>query len=420
MTSQVIQIPYKPRPWQRQVHRSLKKFNCIVVHRRAGKTEMAVNELIKRALLTPKGSFAYIAPTYAQAKDIAWERLKFYSQYIPGLEKSEGELWIRFPNGSKIRIYGAHKPDSLRGKAFDGVVLDETQDIQKMIWEEVLLPTFFGRENWFVIFLGTPKGRNFFYDTFHNEKDPAVADKWFRTLQTVEDTGFIDTEDYRTIAAEQSYEKNRQEWFCDFHSAVSGTYYHRYIQEAKADNRICAVAYDPRYPVDTHWDIGTNDATAIWFTQDIAGTPHFIDYIEGSDTSLEKWIQIVNSKPYAYRTHYGPHDIKTRDYGTGLQRIETARRLGFHFEVTPKLEVNDGIEAARVLIMRSRFDATNCDKGIIALEAYQSVVNKQTGLVSDTPLHDWTSHAADAFRYAAVNILRRPREIQLNRFVGGV
>lgn len=399
----VVTIPYEPRHWQYEAHNNLKQFNVIVVHRRAGKTEFAINELIKRALMNGNCNYAYIAPTYKQVKKIAWARLKHYSGFVHGTTVSESEMSVTFPNKSKISLWGAHNPDAIRGEGFDGVVLDETQDLPEILWDEILLPTLFGRKNWFIIVLGTPKGRNLFFNLY--EKGLKSPKKWYTTLLTVKDTMFELTEDYKTISAQQSEEKNRQEWHCDFMSAANGSYYHKYIVQARAEGRISdKVEWEPEFPVYTAWDIGIRDLTCIWFWQKIGGKFYFIDYMQDNDKSLKDWIQIVNALPYEYERHYAPHDMAHREFTSGSTRQAFAQEQGLNFTITPRRSIEDGIEASRVLLPESYFNETNCAPGIVALENYKAKTDRRSGRVYDEPEHDEYSHGADAFRYSAINV----------------
>ena len=126
-------------------------------------------DLIHAALTCERdnGRFAYLAPTYAQAKDTAWEYLKRFTADIPGAEQRESDLMVRFTNGARVRLYGAENYDRLRGTFADGVVLDEYGDIDPRAWPEVIRPSLADRNGW-AVFIGTPKGRNDFY-SIHKE-----------------------------------------------------------------------------------------------------------------------------------------------------------------------------------------------------------------------------------------------------------
>src|SRR4051812_27503527 len=121
-----IDLGFRARGWQAEVFRNLTRFSVLVVHRRGGKTVLAIMRLIDAALRCSKkdGRFAYLAPELKQAKDIAWSYLKQYSALVPGVQINESELFVLFPNGARIRLYGADNPDAMRGRYFDGIVID--------------------------------------------------------------------------------------------------------------------------------------------------------------------------------------------------------------------------------------------------------------------------------------------------------
>ena len=110
---------------------------------------------------------------------------------------------------------------------------------------------------------------------------------------------------------------------------------------------------------------------------------------------------------YVYGDHIAPHDIQVRDFSTGKSRIEVARELGIRFRMVPQLRIDDGIEAARSILPRCYFDENKCDRLIEALRQYRKDYDEKNKTFRDRPLHDWTSHPADAFRYLALGIRDR-------------
>ena len=134
---QTIKIPYKPRAWALELHDSKKRWSVIVAHRRSGKTTACLNHLQRDALQTPNSRFAYISPTYKQSKNVAWDLIKHYAQNIPNTSFNEAELRVDYPNGSRITLYGADNPDSLRGVGIWGVVFDEYSQQPSNIFSEI-------------------------------------------------------------------------------------------------------------------------------------------------------------------------------------------------------------------------------------------------------------------------------------------
>jgi len=160
---------------------------------------------------------------------------------------------------------------------------------------------------------------------------------------------------------------------------------------------------EPGIPIDTYWDIGVDDATSIWFIQ----TTHFghtlIDYFEDSDQGLEYYADVLRAKSYNYGAHYAPHDIRVRDWSTGISRWDTARKLGLIFSVVPRVgKKQDSIEAARNIFKKCRFNTDKCWLGLEALSEYQKEWNEETKVFKDKPKKGWWCHGSDAFQQFAM------------------
>lgn len=218
---QVIDLGFRPRPWQAECFRSFKRFSVVVVHRRGGKTVMAIMRLIDAALRCPhnNGRYAYVAPMLKQAKGIAWDYLQSYARQVPGTIINQGELWVEFPNGVKVRLYGADNPDGLRGLYFDGVVIDEVAQIRPELWGEVLLPTLADRKGW-ALFIGTPKGVNLFSQLYYKAVDDP---EWFAKLFNYTQTQALPVEEVQQLERESTPAQFRQEMLCDFTASSDNT-----------------------------------------------------------------------------------------------------------------------------------------------------------------------------------------------------
>jgi phage terminase large subunit len=401
-TNKTIAIPYSPRPLQREVHNSLKRFNVLVCHRRFGKSVLSINQLIKTAVSKPMSRCAFVAPTYRQGKSIAWEYLKQYTQplmYLGG-NKNETELKIELFNGSAIQIFGADHPDSLRGMGFHGVVLDEYALMAPRVWTEIIRPAISDHLGW-VMFIGTPMGHNQFWEVYdfslRGHKD------WFGQLYRASETNVIPHEELKQAQEIMTDEQYQQEFECSFTAAVSGAYYGKLISKAEKENRIGNVPVDEHVGVETWWDLGIGDSTAIWFAQRIGEEIHLIDYYENSGESLAHYADVLEEKEYAYERHIAPHDIMARELGTGKSRFEVSQDLGIDFEVAPKLEVDHGIESVRNALPYCWFDREKCKLGLDALRQYRKQWDEKNQVFKNKPLHDWCSHAADSFRYGCVH-----------------
>jgi hypothetical protein len=394
----VIEL-YRPRPLQAELHRSLQRFNVLVAHRRFGKTVFCVNELIARAAANPleRPRYAYVAPLFTQAKDVAWDYLKRFTAAIPGVEVSETELRVDLPGGARIRLYGADNPDRLRGLYLDGVVLDEYAQIQPRLWAEVIRPALTDREGW-ATFIGTPMGRNQLYEIYEQAKaDPA----WYAALFRASESGVIPAAELDAARRTMSEEQYAQEFECSFDAAVMGAYYGRLLAVAEREGRIATVPWEPAVPVHTAWDLGIGDSTAIWFCQRVARETRLIDYYESSGVGLDHYARALAERPYVYGEHLLPHDAAVRELGSGKSRVETLTSLGIRPRVLPAMRIEDGINAVRNLLPQCWFDAGRCARGLEALRQYRRDWDERARAFRPRPLHDWTSHGADAFRYLA-------------------
>ena len=412
-----IVIPYQPRNWQQRLHESTKRWNVLVIHRRGGKTVASLNHLQRDALRTPNARYAYIAPTYKQAKNIAWDLIKKYARVIPGVEFNEAELTVKYPNGSKLTLYGADNPDSLRGIALWGVVFDEYSQQPSNIFSEIIRPALSDHEG-YAIWIGTPKGKNQLYDLYEKGK---LTKNWLSMLLTAIDTGIIpqaELDDARKVMTDDEF---NQEYMCSFDAAIRGAYYSKELELARSQNRITKVPYDQMLKVHTWWDLGVGDSTTIGFFQVYGMQWRMIDYYEASGEGLPHYINLLQSKGYSYGNHFAPHDIRVRELGSGKSRLEIAAELGLEFQVAPNVAIDDGINAVRMRFNTLWIDEDNCKRFIEAISQYRKEWNDKMGEYKPRPLHDWTSHAADMLRYWAVTNfepdtdLKQLREIQATR-----
>jgi len=394
-----IVIPYKPREHQKAVHKNLKRFNVLVCHRRFGKTVLCINELLKKAMQNtlPRPRYYYLAPTYSMAKRTAWDYVKEYTGVLPDVTYHETELRADLPNGARIQLLGCERPDSLRGLYIDGVVLDEVAQMPPRLWTEVIRPALSDREG-FMIAIGTPQGHN----SFHQLYDHALhQEDWYAETFKASTTNIISELELNEAKALMPEEIFEAEFECSFDSSAIGSIYSKGIAKAEEENRITKVPYDTSLKVDTYWDLGMADKTAIWFVQQKGSAFHIIDYYEDSGESLEFYATVLDEKKYVYSTAFLPHDASVRELGTGVSRIETAQSLGLRTSIVPKLSVEDGINAVRMVLSRCWFDHEKTKHGLDALRQYRWASNER-GELKNKPVHDWTSHSADAFRYFAV------------------
>lgn len=401
---------YVPHRWQAEIESRLKRFSVLVCHRRFGKTVLSVNRLIAAALATERPDWrgAYIAPTYKQAKTVVWDYLKRYlgpDSGVEGARFSETELRADLPGGARIRLLGANDPDSLRGVYLDGAVFDEVAQMPLRVWSEVIRPALADRRGW-ALFIGTPQGRNVFWDLWRRaQRDP----DWYGAMYRAGDTGLLDPDELAAARREMSAEEYEQEFECSFSAAVRGAYFGGLVAELERGGAVAAVPHEPELPVHTAWDLGMSDSTAIWFFQAAPGGEfRIIDYYENCGAGLDHYAGVLDGKGWTYGRHIAPHDIRVRELGTGKSRLEMAVSLGIRFDVCPNIPLADGINAVRAILPRCRFDAERCAQGLEALRHYRREYSERMNTFRPLPLHDWTSHATDAFRYLAVGF-RPPR-----------
>ena len=396
-----VVIPYRPRALQRAIHDRLKRFNLLVMHRRAGKTVLAINQLIKWVLTCeldrPRG--AYVAPLYRQAKSIAWDYLQHYCRPIPGAEFNQAELRVDFPTGARIQLFGADTPDSLRGLYFDAVVIDEVAQIAPNLWPEIIRPAIADRKG-SALFLGTPKGRNYFYDLYNSVKSD---ESWLVEVHKASETGILDPDELAAAKAAMSDDTFAQEFECSWTAAIKGTYFGDLINKAREDNRICRIPVETSVPVHTFWDLGRNDSTSIWFMQRVGLEHRFVDYYECNGEGLAHYARVLKDRGYLYGDHYLPHDVEITELTTNHSRREVLEDLGVRpVRVVPRIrDLSEGIEMCRQKLASCWFDEAKCDQGIRCLENYRKDWDENRQVFRSTPRHDEFSHGADAFRQFA-------------------
>ena len=386
-------------------HNRTERWACLVAHRRAGKTVAAINDIIRAAVTckTVNPQFAYIAPFRSQAKSVAWDYLKRYSAPV-SKSANEAELQIDLINGARIRLFGADNADAMRGLGFDGVLLDEYGDFRPSVWGHVIRPTLSDKEGW-AVFMGTPKGKNQFWDIYSDAKKIELRDEWFVLRLTATDSQILPKHELDAVKAQITPDQYMQEYECSFEAAILGASYGIEMREAQDAHRISDVPYDPSLPKYTAWDLGFRDDTAIWWYQVTRNEVHVIDYYAVSGASIADIAKVVMEKPYHYDKHYLPHDARAKTLAAqGKSVIEQlAEHLGMtNLNIVADLGVQDGIQAVRMALPKCYFDEAKCAEGIEALRQYEREYDEDKKAFRSAPKHNWCSHPADAFRMLAV------------------
>jgi hypothetical protein len=406
MTERVLKVEmdYCPRKVFEDFHDRTERWSLIVAHRRCGKTVLCINDLIYKALMDDKedGRYAYIAPYYSQAKNIAWDYLLRFSK--PVLAKAnQSELWVELINGARIRLYGADSPDGLRGIFLDSVVLDEYADMKPSIWGAVVRPLLTDRKG-SATFIGTPKGHNAFWEMYQTA---VKNDDWYVKVLRASQTGILDKEELEDAAKTMTQDQYLQEFECDFESAILGAYFGKEMRQLTDQGRILDIEYDPLFPVHTAWDLGYSDDTAIWFFQVVHGEIRCLDYHSSNGQPVAFYAGIIQAREkdrgYVYGTHWLPHDARAKTLSSNRSVIEQlSDKIPLKsIKIVPNLKLQDGIQASRLALTRTWFDH-KCNDGIECLRQYQREYDEDKKVFRDKPRHDWTSHGADAFRYLAL------------------
>ena len=399
---------YAPRAQFLDFHHREQRWAVLVCHRRAGKTVAAVNDLIAKALFTDKkhARFAYIAPLYSQAKSIAWDYLL---QFTASLRTyvNVSELTVELYNGSRIRLYGGDNPDALRGIYLDGVVLDEPAQMKPRLWTEILLPLLADRKG-FSVFIGTPSGKNSFYDTVQNAKNNPR--EWYSLELKASSSGILDPAELQRLREQMDEDEYEQEFECSFTAAIKGSFYGK-VMNAAEDRFLDELPLDPTKPLNAALDLGFRDDAAGWLWQ---ATPRGFDYhFAFSEAGLA--VPDIHARLLEMGFNgvlWLPHDAVARSMQTGRSVMEQFVSLGHRPRLVPRLTVQDGIQAVRGHIAHpgTRFSRRGCGDGLEALRQYQRAYNDKTGTFSQAPSHDWSSHYADGYRYATLAV-RPPKAL---------
>lgn len=425
----MIYLPnnWMPRPYQMAAWKALEdgcRRMVLCWHRRSGKDDLGLHFTATQVVQYP-ANYWYLLPQANQARKAIWtavdshmgvKRIDWAFPKELRENTNDQEMLIRFKNGATWQVVGSDNYQGVIGSGAFGIVYSEymLSDPNSRLFLEPIL-----KENggW-AIFNGTPRGRNH----FHGLYNLAISEPgWFGQLLTVKDTGAltdVEIEDYRRQLAMERGEDEAdnavaQEYFCSWDAAIPGSYYGKFIAALEAEDCIGSVAYDPRYPVITGWDIGVGDSTAIWFVQQTRTSLNIIDYYETSGVGADHYAKVIKEKPYMYEYHILPHDADDREWGNNASsRVDSLKSLGVRpLRIMKRASVDDGINAVRIILHGARFDRKRCQRGIDALRQYQRTWDDKLKVFSQKPLHDWTSHAADAFRYLAQGLRDIPRGV---------
>jgi hypothetical protein len=427
----IIPQNFTPRPYQLKLLQALdgvkgkpetrKRKTLIVWPRQHGKDTTCFAYMAKEAA-RKVGNYFYVFPTKEEARRAVWEKtLDDGTRMLDFLPKEvvdgrlNQDMSIRLKNGSTIRVVGLDKnPDSIRGITPQGIIFSEFafSDFEAY---KIVLPALHRHDSWLII-NSTPNGRNHFYDMFQGAKKSSEWYVDFKQCLYPERKGYLDTktpEFYENMvkSGEMLWEDIEREFGCDFSTGTKGSFYLPQIEEAFKDGRIGRYQHDSMLPVDTFWDIGLKDSTAVWFVQRVGNAIILIDYYEDFGKSLPAYTIMLKEKGYRYRTHHLPHDGSKRQH-VGMEtetvsaQFADALRInevsGYVTVVSKPHSKIEGIYAVRRRFSRYCFNLDTCKLGISRLELYHKKWDKKRKVFLKEPEHDENSDGADALRLEAI------------------
>jgi phage terminase large subunit len=381
-----------------------------VWHRRAGKDLTALNWSVYASIERP-AVYYHMLPKLSQGRKVVWdgkdrEGRAFMDYWPPALldgDPNQAEMKIKTKSGSLWQILGSDNYDSVMGTNPAGIVFSEFSLQDPRAWD-YFRPILMENKGW-ALFLYTPRGRNHAYDLYLQAQANPL---WHCELLTVKDTNVVSQEDIQEERqAGMSDEMIDQEFYCSFDASAPGAYYAKELRLAREQGRITSVPFRSGIAVDTWWDLGWDDSTSIWFTQNVGREIHLIAYYESRNEGFEHYAMILQRKIMewggVYGQHIAPHDITVHELGPGKTRLKTAGELGIKFRIAQRpARKEDGIQAVRNIFSICWFDEVACRLGIDGLSSYRSEFDEKNRVLRTTPVHDWASHPADAFQTLAL------------------
>lgn len=414
-----VHIPNKItlRHYQQDVWNKFFNDGCknimLIEHRRAGKDDLSIN-LMAAAAILKKGYYFYMFPEHNQARRVIWDGITSDgTRFIDRVDKrllakppQNKEMKLTLVNGSIIQVLGSNNYNSIVGTNPQGIVYSEFA-LQNPMARNYMRPIMAENNGWELL-QTTPRGMNHAYDLYKRVKDNP---DWYTKKLTVEDTRKHDgtpvvTKEKIQSEIDQGYpdELIQSEYYCDFEAAVFGAYYSNELKRAYNDKRIGEFKPRSDYPVYVSYDLGFNDATALWFVQVINNQFYFVHYYENNrQISSHYWEYAqswANKNNVKLAFNVVPFDINQHDNETGKTRLQRARiNYGEKFKVAPQMKIIDGIDIAKEYFPLCHFDAKECHDGIVALTEYHADYVPDRNVFRKTPYHNWASHGADSFRY---------------------
>lgn len=450
------ELPFRFNYVQRQFYEQQNYRNIILKARQQGFSTLIQLILLDTCLFHPNTAAGVIAKTVDDATALFRDKIMFAYDRLPAVIKAMApvvrsnttELYLG--NGSSIRVgtslrggtnellhisemgaISAHYPERAREivtgalgtvKAGNQVWVESTAEGIKTRFHELCLTAMEKKNRGDEI---TPLDFQFYFSPWWRHPtytiDPEGVliapelDKYFDDLTSVhgvpelsagQRAWYVKTKEVYKDDMGREYPSYPDEAFAQ---STEGSYYYAQMAAADKDGRVTDVAFNPMLEVETWWDLGRNDPTSIWFVQRSKGGNELriINYFQANNESLPFYAarlkDFATQYGYRYSRHVLPHDAANTDISVEVSRKRVLEDLGVTpVIIAPKLSVQEGIDAARVMLSRCYFDQTKCSGGLHALRQYRREYDRKNGIWLSTPRHDQFSHAADAFRYGAV------------------
>lgn len=410
----MTEYTFRVRKYQQPFYlawRTLKNRRLIeIAHRRWGKDEIALNVTRDLALERP-ASYWHCLPEYAQARKALWSMVNPHTgkrrideAFPHEIRKrtNEQEMFIELVNGATWQLIGSDRYDATVGSSPAGIVYSEWALANPSAWG-YHRPMVQENNGW-AAFITTPRGNNHakaMYDL------GCKNDDWFAELSSVLDTGALNqaqldealTEYQALYGIDFGRAMFEQEYLCSFSGAMVGAYFGAEINRAEREGRIGSGEIDYKLPVHTAWDLGKAVNNPIWCFQVQKGVPVIVDFYQPESEDLADWVKWLNDKGYN-GTDYVPHDILVTEWGSKRTRYETLQSMGRRPKRLPRVDVADGLQAARATINSARFSGEGrVLEGVEGLKNYRREWDDERKTFRETPVKDWAEHIGSAFRY---------------------
>lgn len=392
-----------------------------IAHRRWGKDEIVLGATNERMHKRP-GTYWHCLPEYSQARKAIWEAVNAHTgkrrideAFPPETRKRtlNQEMFIELNNGSTWQCIGSDSYDATVGAGPVFIAYSEWALANPSAWayHRPMLEENGGG----AAFITTPRGRNHAQSIYLRFKEMAAKNpRYFAELSSVIETGALTKEQLEETLAEYTaiYGEDvgraqyEQEYLCSFNAAILGAFYARELVAVRSEGRIDATLEHINAPVHRSWDIGVRDDTSIWWFQVVGGQVFVLDCYTANGVGVDHYAEVIEQRAAKYGWSHGvdfvPHDAKVKEWGTGRTRVETMMGYGLSPQVVPQAGLLDGINATRRTLPRCIFHSRCEDEGLAALEQYRREWDDDKKTFKANPLHDWSSHLADSFRYLSL------------------